>query len=888
MLAHISFALALVAAAGAMAGETRFSSPPKVENSGGKTTISFAVATSTDVEVAVLAGDGQVVRHLAAGVLGAKNRPPEPLRPGLSQRLAWDGNDDFGKPAAGGPFRVRVRAGMAAKLGRFIGQDPYVFGGVNALVAGDDGNLYVSGFLGPANECQATLRVFSPEGKFLRTVLPFPADLPPGAMKDVAHWDAAAKTWRPRNLNVLNPEFYNNNNGYADYLVKAVSKRSGVVLASAGLVYRLDMQGAVPGNAFSTGQGVWPVFDHKDANNDHYGHPWHYHDGPVMLSASPDGQYLFLGGPFPNKENRKRVSDRFPLGSVFRMRLDGKDEMKLFAAVPATFDGPWSKEGGRNYGPSAPVHGVCADRKNNVYVCDREKGRVVVFDEDGKPIGQIAVKNPDQVAVHPKTGAVYVIRRFCNGWNTHNMVLDKFDGYGEQAKLVASFAAFHRNNDPQMVVTLRGEKTVLWLAGAATTDTKLAPHEPPRGLLAIEDQGEELRVLPALYGPQPGSQSEFARIAVDPLREEVYVSNGHNLIYRYNGDTGEGGLLRKDGKVFFAPDLSVGYDGLLYVRSGEGYSGPLERVTRDLQPVPFPAIDSNILYPIYGRYGIGFCEKGVGVGPDGRVYDCWMYDFAKYFVSGWNADGQPLRGKYMAERMKSSAPVWKDVKLPERRKIDSAIIGPVPADNGGIRVDLQGNIYLGMRVRPKGFVPPAGFEKAPDYAGFTGSVVKFGPQGGVVLGIADAASAGAAAARMETSDPKVVIEGALAMYPGVAPFSGGGYGGNTSGCVCRVARFDLDRYGRLALPNVVSTSVKIVDNGGNLVCEIGRYGNFDSQYVPPGSAGGKPLVAVPEIPLCWPTGVGFSEKAIYICDTYARRVVRADLTWECEETCAVK
>jgi hypothetical protein len=126
------------------------------------------------------------------------------------------------------------------------------------------------------------------------------------------------------------------------------------------------------------------------------------------------------------------------------------------------------------------------------------------------------------------------------------------------------------------------------------------------------------------------------------------------------------------------------------------------------------------------------------------------------------------------------------------------------------------------------------------------------------------------------------------MYPGVAPFSGGGYGGNTSGCVCRVARFDLDRYGRLALPNVVSTSVRILDNAGNLVCELGRYGNFDSQYVPPDRAGGKPVVAVPEIPLCWPTGVGFSERAIYICDTYARRVVRADLTWECEETCAVK
>ena len=81
------------------------------------------------------------------------------------------------------------------------------------------------------------------------------------------------------------------------------------------------------------------------------------------------------------------------------------------------------------------------------------------------------------------------------------------------------------------------------------------------------------------------------------------------------------------------------------------------------------------------------------------------------------------------------------------------------------------------------------------------------------------------------------------MYPGVAPFSGGGYGGNTSCCVCRVSRFDLDRYGRLALPNVVSNSVTVVDNAGNVIGEFGKYGNFDSQYVPPGSADGKPIGA---------------------------------------------
>ncbi len=883
--ALILAALVLAPASLASAGEVAFSAKPTATKAGDGLKITFTLSAPTDVEVAVLGADGKVVRHLAAGVLGGKNPPPEPLKAGLSQEIAWDGRDDFGKPAAGAA-KVRVRAGTGAKLGRFIAQDPYVFGGVDAITTGEDGNLYISGFSGPANMCQKTLRVFSPEGKFIKTLLPFPADLAPGAMKEVARWDEAAKSWRPRNLDILNPNFYGN----LGQLV-SVSKESGIVMVSKdGGVCRLDLGGSVPGASLATGQKTWPVFDAKNGDNNHYGHPYYHQGGPTIYTASPDGKHLYLSGPCQNmKEKPKQLSDKFPsFGGVFRMKLDGKDEMQLFATIPATADGPWSKDGARNYGASGPVHGVCADLKGNVYITDREKGRVAVFDDAGKEIGEVSVKNPDSVAVHPKTGAIYVIRRVCNGWNTHSMILEKFKNFEKGAAPVASFAKFHRNNWPQMVVTTNGDKTVLWFAGAATDDAKLAQHEGSPKLLALEDRGAEFAVMPVQYGPRAEAQADFARIATDPLREEVYVSNGENLIYRYNGDTGEGGLLKKDGKAFNAPDLTVGYDGLLYVRSGAGYSGPLERLTRDLAPVPFSAINSNKLYDIYGRYGIGFCEKGVGVGPDGKVYDCWMYDFAKYFVSGWAPDGMPLKGKYMADKMKSSKPVWIDIKLPDERKIATAIIGPVPSDDGGIRVDLKGNIYVGMRLLPKGYVAPAGFEKAPDYLGFTGSVVKFRPDGGAVLGITDSKSEDASAPKLETTKPGVTIEGGLAMYPGVAPFSGGGYGGNTSCCVCRVSRFDLDSYGRLALPNVVSTSVNIVDNAGNLICEIGRYGNFDSQYVQPDAKDGKPIIAVPDIPMCWPTGAGFTEKAVYVCDTYNRRVVRADFTWKAEESCEIK
>ncbi len=870
----------------AAGGEISFATKPSVSKEGGGVKIRFAVNVRTDVEVAVLDSGGKVVRHLAAGVVGADRAAP-PLAKGLSQELVWDGRDDFKKPAKGAPFKVRVRAGTGTRLGRFIGGSPYVFGQPDSIAADEQGNIYVTGFGGPANQCQKTLRVFSPAGKYLRTVLPFPADLPPGSMKEVARWDEAAKAWRPRNLSQLNPEFYYSNNGYANYTLLSVSGTKGIKLINGDAVYELTPKGAVAGNSFSTGQKPWPIFDRKDSNNNHYGHPFHYYKGPLYYTASLDGKWVYMSGPIPNQ---KRVSESFPMSGVFRMRLDGKDEMKLFVHIPAAYGGHWSQKGNTDYGKTGPVHGVGTDAKGNVYICDREKDRVAVFSEDGKPVGEIAVKNPDLVNVHPETGAVYVIRRFCNGWGTHHMELLKFKNFEKGATPVASFTKFHPTNWPKVALSASGGKTRLWIAGAATMDSGLPRRAAPRGVVVLEDTGAAFKVVPVALGEAGNAQETFARIAADAQRDEIYVSDGVNQIWRYDGKTGKGRLLTKGGKPFYAPDLTVGYDGLLYVRSGEGYSGPLERVTRDLKPAAFSGIGSNRLYDIYGRYGIGFCEKGVGVGPDGKVYDCWMYGFAKYFVSGWGADGKPLKGKYMAGQMKTSKPVYLDIKLPAERKIDSAIVGPVPAANGGMRVDLDGNIYMGLRLLPAGHTPSPGFEKDPAYKSFTGSIVKFHPGGGAVLGIADSKSEDAKAPRLATLDKRVTVEGALAMYPGVAPFSGGGFGGNTSCCVCRVSRFDLDRYGRLALPNVVTASVRVVDNAGNLITEIGSYGNYDSQHVNPDTEagkGGEPTVTVPAIPMSWPTGAGFSETSVYVCDTYNRRVVRADFSWKVEATCAV-
>jgi len=152
-------------------GDARFTSPPAAVREGGGMRIRFAVSATTDVEVAVVDAQGRIVRHLAAGLLG-KNAPMPLKKDSLSQELLWDGKDDAGKPAAGGPFKVRVRAGAKAELDKIAGWDGNTFGGaIEALTVGNNGEVFV--LLTDHFRGRAEIRVLDRQGKYLRTIMPY-------------------------------------------------------------------------------------------------------------------------------------------------------------------------------------------------------------------------------------------------------------------------------------------------------------------------------------------------------------------------------------------------------------------------------------------------------------------------------------------------------------------------------------------------------------------------------------------------------------------------------------------------------------------------------------------------------------------------------------------
>ncbi len=149
--AFVHAAVVLLIVAGlANAGEGKLAGEPKVSQGPGGFEIAFALTAPNDVTVRVANVQGEVVRHLASGMVGVKPAA-KPFQPdSLAQKIAWDGKDDAGKPAPAG-CKVVIGVGARGEFDKFVLSNPDGFaslGNANwsapgAIAVGPKGHLYV-------------------------------------------------------------------------------------------------------------------------------------------------------------------------------------------------------------------------------------------------------------------------------------------------------------------------------------------------------------------------------------------------------------------------------------------------------------------------------------------------------------------------------------------------------------------------------------------------------------------------------------------------------------------------------------------------------------------------------------------------------------------------
>ncbi|MCX7804876.1 MAG: SMP-30/gluconolactonase/LRE family protein [Planctomycetota bacterium] len=831
----LACALAAAVAHRPCGGEERlFASPPSAAREGDRVRISFAMAAPTDVEVAILDGEGRkVVRHLAAGVLGGTRPPPPPLKPGLEQTVEWDGQDDFGKPAGTGPFKVRVRAGMSVRFGRIIGASPYTGNvtdmpyraPVNGLVVGADGSLYVKMMSDIHSHGNSGLwpwhvRLFDKNGKYVRTLLPYPPSTDPAKASGFKLLDTGDGNFTPANQNSLYGVLYVFGDEIANRMV------DGCIAFVNSHDYKINLWKADGSNALKT-VPMWAKGKVGCAR-------WL----SIQVAFSPDGRYAYLSNLAAAPYDGKKPSDidsNWPQGRIYRKDLSApdKDAEKFYDIELPDFEkqkywmpSAWDKK--------TAAAGIDVDAKGNVLVGDLVNQEVVEISPDGKKLSATKVPWPDKVLVSRKTGDMFVVSRAVSRGGLPPAKLVKISGRGEGAKIVAELP-LKGSVGGSCALDETGGSPVLWLAGGGT-------------LVRVEDRGDRLAPTGEEFLNRDRDAIGFVGyMDVDREAELVYVTGSGSAVWRYNGETGEGGLL-----PIKAVDLAIGPGGMIYAWGDKGgYHGPVTRYTRELKPAPLESSGKHTYGDLYGRAGRGSSVCGMDVDWRGRVYAVWGTNNCHLRV--YDEKGDLV--KYDRR-----------IKVPEGKQEEIPVaVDYVSGYGGSVRVDLAGNIYLLQYGVPKDYGPPKGYEKDEAWQATVGTILKFGPSGARRKSPLDSGGRG--------GDP-LAYEGMLEMYPGCGAISGWRCDGS---CACTKPRFDVDDFGRLYIPNATTFSVSVRDNANNEVVRFGAYGNFDCQ----GPASREPK---PEIPLGWPICAGASDRYIYVGDCLNHRVVRVDRVWRAEET----
>ncbi|HUT36039.1 MAG TPA: SMP-30/gluconolactonase/LRE family protein [Planctomycetota bacterium] len=802
----------------------------------GKVKIEFTIDRATDVAVHIEDERGRILRHLAAGVLGPN--APEPLAKGsLAQALLWDRKDDLGRPVPDGACRARVRLGLRPAFDGFLGFNPAAVGSVRALAVGPGSELFVFHCFGTLHPSDNSLAcsVFSRDGTYRRTILPYPANLPDERLKGLKRielgdgakvpflYQAETRSLVPGAGDIENHEAVATRDGRVAF----VGRLEVLRYAQPGPIHVVEFRadGSVPEQPLKT-----RIFE-KGVS--------------ATLALSPDETTIYA-----SDVRKSKAHYGLPVNIVYRFGWDDQEAKPFLggpdAAGDAALDDP---------------KGIACDKEGSLFVADKGHDRVAVFRPDGAFVGALKTTRPERVAVHRATGALYVL----GGPGINELV--KFNSWKDpQPVATAKLPTFkHDGYRASMALDDQADPPVLWVGSHQGYYARFT-------LIRIEDKGAafgeqvDVGALAVKASPSVGAVTD---LNLDREREWLYANTGP----RFDGRTGKREGISvpiprtsyKQGAV-----IAAGLDGFLYLHSS-GKDKGVYRFDRDLKPAPFAGADASYI-PNAGSLRLR--GRGITADPRGNVYLLWQKP-------------KEAQSPGDAQDANALAVYGPDGKVKNEKLVDAEI-----RSLSSVRVDFQGNLYLALGLRPgtdtlppglKGKLPAGATD--PDavagvnfYPYIYGSIAKFGPEGGLIR-----KGAGGIPCNYNVG-LTTEVKGARWIFPGASNVPSWRTGTpyvKPDICLCESPRFDVDGFGRSFFPDAGRFRAGVIDTAGNEIGWFGTYGNQDSAG--PGSA-----VPVPDIPLCWPHAVAVGDEFVYVGDRLNRRVVRVKLACAAEESCPIQ
>lgn len=879
--------------------EAQWVGTPRFHRQRGTMRLSFELSHPSDVEVAILDATGTVVRHWGAGLVGGHAPPPFRSR-SLVQRLEWDGNNDLGQPAGDGPFQARIRLGSRPSLERIAGWNGQTLGApILGLATGKEGEVFV--LSGDAYRGRSEVRVFDAEGTYLRTILPYASAVPESRLASLGRLEIGGER-APVVFHAQGPALAPLTGGMRRQTMTVMPQGQVVVVSGPGSWFdhsgprhllALHPEGGAPegmdfvgpmlvpplGLAPGAAPGLRPAFDH--------------------VAACPDGRWIYL-----------TLSSKQSEHAVFRVDLDQWNASASGqAALDEAFLGQRFVAGSANDQLNDP-QGLATDAKGFVYVCDRGNDRVMVFSPDAAFLGKFEITSPEQIVVHPRNGAIYVLSR---PRRTAPRAKDAVVGGNEAGK-------------PREKAPAPLPKLVKFSPWRDAGVIRLAEIEGPFDLIAANPVASPPRLWASVMSDQAnGSDTNRLRapawagssmlisvtdrvntlslskpialdgglrhplfIAADPARGRVLVredvsaerdGEGHEArIVALNLDTDE------IQPFINADEVAIGPDGVVYALSA-GPGGGLTRYRATGEPWPFPVAEPQSEPAHAGSVSDPrrVEPRGLCVAPNGDLYVIrstpWHHEAGLFSrVDVWSADGET---KHVA------------------------LVNGLGVADGGIGVDGVGNIYLGANVKPAArSLDRILADTVPDYAWLgwigerahrpfpwtfsmvnaylydQGAVLKFGPDGGAFYGrsvswlphehvrsapaawsdlvFPDIAPESARMLRSGYAGRPVKVTGAQWLYQGMSPLPAADMGRFDAPGAGLSARLSVDPFGRVYVPDAFRFSVVVLDAAGNRLARIGRYGNADDQG--------------PDIRFAWPASIDTADGKLYVSDSVNQRV----------------
>ena len=352
--------------------------PPTVSKSDTGYEIRFAVAKPTDVTVRIVNARGEVLRHLASGMVGLEKAAKPFKADSLSQSIPWDGTDDAGKKAPGG-CKALVGAGLTATFDKFLLYEPNGIGGgaprrgkLRCTVTKGLGDEYL---VAQENGVHlSTLRVFDKDGKYLRCVWPYSLDKPRETIEPfLRDTDWGANDWdgdrAPLSIN-HNAYYFFGTRGK-----ETVVTTDGCIVALAGYVTDAHSLRPIGPDGLPYRELIWrmslayvwrpAVYEQKKRRVPYRGGTkWH-------IAAGADGDF-FLADGLMHVVWRHRAADMSPMN---------------FAKVGKPYLGTLEQAGGDDGRFEGPDD-VAVDAKGNIHVLDGES--VKVYAKDGALVRKAA------------------------------------------------------------------------------------------------------------------------------------------------------------------------------------------------------------------------------------------------------------------------------------------------------------------------------------------------------------------------------------------------------------------------------------------------------------------------------------------------------------------